>query len=401
MQYAPIALFTYNRADHTKQAVESLLKNEEAKYSDLFIFSDGPKNEKAAEGVKANREYIRSLKNENETLTLRNADATKREKTPYENDNANLNHNLNLNENENPEPLNCTAGAFVPAHEVSDLNSEALAEVLNQRETRLEPACKASGLNQTLLPECKSRAFKSVTIIEREKNWGLANSLIAGITEIVNKYGRVIVVEDDLILSPYFLKFMNDALEKYQDEDRVASISAFLNPVEGEVPNTFFLRYFACWGWATWKRGWDILINDDRVLLKRLRWKKNDFNIGGTGPFYGILYCDKVGLNDSWAVRFYASQFLAGKLQLFPGKTMAVQTGTDGSGTHGTGVDHKYDNMQLCMEPLKLGDIPIEESKLMYNKFSEFYGKGQKRTIKERYVSIKSFVRRLLGIDYR
>lgn len=323
MQYAPIALFTYNRADHTQQAVESLMKNAEAKDSDLFIFSDGPKNEKAKKGVEENREYLQSLKNDNDTLTLRYADATI---TPF---------------------------------------------------------------------------FRSVTIIEREKNWGLANSLIAGITEIVNKYGRVIVVEDDLILSPYFLKFMNDALEKYKDEERVASISAFLNPVEGKVPNTFFLRYFACWGWATWKRGWDILINDDRVLLKRLRWKKNDFNIGGTGPFYGILYCDKVGLNDSWAVRFYASQFLASKLQLFPGKTMAVQTGTDGSGTHGTSVNHTFDNMQLCQGPLELGDIPVEESREMYDRFSEFYGRGQKQTIRSEYGRFKSFIRRLLGIDYR
>ena len=324
MQYAPIALFTYNRADHTKQAVESLLKNAEAKYSDLFIFSDGPKNEKAVEGVKKNREYIRSFKNDNDTLTLRYADAT------------------------------ITSG------------------------------------------------FRSVTIIEREKNWGLANSLLAGITEIVNKYGRVIVVEDDLILSPYFLKFMNEALEKYKDEEKVASISAFLNPVEGEVPETFFLRYFACWGWATWKRGWDLLINDDRELLRRLRWKKNDFNIGGTGPFYGILYCDKVGLNDSWAVRFYASQFLAGKLQLFPGRTLAIQTGTDGSGTHSASEDSKYDGMQVSQVPIELNDIPIEESKKMYDSYSRFYGEGtNKYTIKYQYGRFKSFVRRLLGTDYR
>lgn len=330
MQYAPIALFTYNRADHTKQAVESLQKNEEAKYSDLIIFSDGPKNEKAKKGVEENRIFIRSLRDVN--------------------DNANLN--------------------------ISD-NSPSLSR------------------------EGREVFFKSVTIIEREKNWGLANSLIAGITEIVNKYGRVIVVEDDLLLSPFFLKFMNDALEKYDEDERVASISAFLNPVEGEVPNTFFLRYFACWGWATWKRGWDILINDDRVLLKRLRWKKNDFNIGKSHNFYGILYCDKVGLNDSWAIRFYASQFLAGKLQLFPGKTMAIQTGTDGSGTHGTSVDHKYDNMNLCMEPLELDDIPIKESTLMYKKFSEFYSRGQKNTVKTEWERLKSFIRRLIGIDHR
>lgn len=328
MQYAPIALFTYNRADHTRQVVESLLKNAEAKYSDLFIFSDGPKNEKAVEGVKKNREYIKTLKDGN---------------------------------------------VLAP--------------------------CMCSGERSS---EYGNGNFRSVTIIEREKNWGLANSLIAGITEIVNKYGRVIVVEDDLILSPYFLQYMNEALEKYKDEDKVASISAFLNPVKGDVPETFFLRYFACWGWATWKRGWDLLINDDRELLRRLRWKKKDFNVGGTGPFYGILYCDKVGLNDSWAVRFYASQFLAGKLQLFPGRTLAIQTGTDGSGTHSTSEDSKYDGMQVSQMPIELNDIPVEESKEMYYSYSRFYGEGSnKYTIKYQYGRFKSFVRRLLGIDYR
>ena len=306
MQYAPITLFTYSRADHTKSAVESLLKNKEAAESDLFIFSDGPKTEEKRKAVEENRKYIHTI-----------------------------------------------------------------------------------------------TGFKSVHIVEHEKNQGLANSLIAGITEIVNQYGRVIVVEDDLILSPYFLQFMNEALEKYKDEDRVASISAFLNPIDCEAPDTFFLRYFACWGWATWKRGWDILINDDRVLLKQLRWKKNDFNIGGTGPFYGILYCDKIGLNDSWAVRFYASQFLAGKLQLFPGRSMAIQTGTDGSGTHGTDADHKYDKMQLSMRPIHIGEIDVEESKEMYDAFSRFYGQGQKKTFKTELARFKSFIRRLIGIDYR
>jgi len=302
--YAPIALFTYNRADHTQKAVESLLKNKEAEYSDLFIFSDGPKNEKAIEGVKANREYIHTV-----------------------------------------------------------------------------------------------IGFKSITIIEREKNWGLSKSLIAGITELTDKYGRVIVVEDDLIVSPYFLKYMNEALEKYKDDDRVASISAFLNPVEGDVPNTFFLRYFACWGWGTWKRSWDLLNTDSRDLLKQLRWKKNDFNIGGTGPFYGILYCDKVGLNDSWAVRFYASCFLKNKLHLFPGRTMAIQSGMDGTGTH-SGVSNIYTNMHPSEIPISLKDIEVQESKDMYQKFSFFYGRGQKRTLMSEYRRFKSFVRRLIGMDY-
>ena len=308
MTYAPIALFTYNRADHTRQAVESLLRNAEAKDTDLFIFSDGPKNEKAAKEVKANREFVRTI-----------------------------------------------------------------------------------------------TGFKSITIIEREKNWGLSKNLIEGITKINNEFGRVIVVEDDLVVSPFFLRYMNDGLEKYEHDERVASISAFLNPIDGDIPNTFFLRYFACWGWATWKRAWDLLNTDSRDLLKKIRWKKNDFNIGGTGPFYGILYCDKVGLNDSWAVRFYASCFLAGKLHLFPNQTMAIQTGMDGSGTHSkAGGRNPYQQMTISNTPVNLGDIRVEENKKMYEAFSLFYGNGVNGySLKNLYSRFKSFIRRLIGLDYK
>jgi len=305
--YAPIALFTYSRADHTRQAVESLLRNKEAAESDLFIFSDGPKNESKKQDVEENRKYIHTI-----------------------------------------------------------------------------------------------TGFKSVTIVEREKNWGLANSLIAGITEVVKKNGRVIVVEDDLILSPYFLRFMNDALEKYADEDCVSAISAFLNPIDCQAPNTFFLRYFACWGWATWDRAWRLFNPDTKVLLKQIRWKTNDFNVGGFGGFYGMLYCQKVGLVDSWAIRFYASSFLADKLVLFPGTSLAVQTGLDGTGTHIGANDSIYNVMQLCVNPILLADIPIKENKAMFQAYSRYYAQGRSLfTPKEIYKHFKSFIRRLIGIDYR
>lgn len=307
MVYAPIVLFTYSRVDHTRQVVGSLLKNEEAKDSELFIFSDGPKTEEKREAVEECRKYL---------------------------------------------------------HTVS--------------------------------------GFKSITIVERKKNWGLANSLIAGITEVINKYGRVIVVEDDLIVSQYFLRYMNEALEKYEDEEKVASISAFLNPVEGDIPETFFLRYFACWGWATWKRAWDLMNLDARDLLRQLCWKKNDFNIGGAGSFYEMLYCQKVGLVDSWAVRFYASCFLKDKLHLFPGKTMVAQTGTDGSGTHCTICDTTYSSILVSNSPINVSPIKNEENMAMYNLYANFYkknaGSGNVRTV---YNKLKSFVRRLFGIDYK
>ena len=92
--------------------------------------------------------------------------------------------------------------------------------------------------------------FKSVTIFERETNMGLANSIISGVTSIVNNHGRVIVLEDDLVTSPYFLTYMNLALEKYADDDRIASIHGYSYPVKEQLPEAFFLSGAACWGWA-------------------------------------------------------------------------------------------------------------------------------------------------------
>ena len=328
MNYAPIALFTYNRPDHTQQAVESLLTNAESKYSDLYIFSDGPKNDKAVEGVKANRDYIRKIKDDNDNV-----------------------------------------------------NSPSLNR------------------------EGRGGSFRYITIIEREKNWGLANSLIAGITEVVNKYGKVIVVEDDLILSPFFLQFMNEALEKYKDENKVGAITAYCPIKNDTLPDTFFLRYFHCWGWATWKRGWDLMNLDTRFLLRKMRWKTKKFNLDGAMNNYGMLYCQKIGLVDSWFIRLYASLFLAEKLTLFPGYSLVSNHGLDGSGTHsnrqanGTGTDGV--EVVSTAKPIILKDIPVEENLQAYYTCRDlFFAKSTKRNKAKHYFNqFKSFVRRLFYID--
>lgn len=311
MTYAPIALFTYNRPDKTQRVLESLMQNAEAKDSDLFIFSDGPKNEKAVEGVRKNREYLKSL------------------------------------------------------------TSNALT----------------------------SKQFKTISIIEREKNWGLANSLIAGITEVINKYGRVIVVEDDLILSPYFLKFMNDGLEKYKNEDKVSSITAFVPDVKEELPETYFLSFFHCWGWATWKRAWDLLEEDPKVLLRKLRFKTNKFNVGGAFGNYSILLCQKLGLVDSWYIRLYASFFLNNKLTLFPRRSLIRNGGMDGSGTHSKEYENSPFNVTFSTTPIIVNDIPVIENKDVFCIFSRTLARNRKVSIKNYYYRLKSFVRRLLYID--
>jgi len=177
--------------------------------------------------------------------------------------------------------------------------------------------------------------FKNVTIIKREKNWGLADNIIDGVTNIVNKYGKIIVLEDDLVTSPYFLKFMNDGLEFYRDDMEVASIHGYIYPVEG-LPDAFFLKGADCWGWATWKRSWDIFEEDGEKLLCELKskqlQKEADFN--GSYNFTKMLKNQIKGKNNSWAIRWYMSTFLKDMFTLYPKKPYVQNMGNDGSGAH-------------------------------------------------------------------
>jgi len=177
--------------------------------------------------------------------------------------------------------------------------------------------------------------FKKITVIKRDKNWGLANSIIDGVTKIVNEYGRIIVLEDDLVTSPYFLKFMNEGLTMYENEDKVASIHGYIYPIDN-LPNTFFIKGADCWGWATWKRAWDVFEPNGQKILDELKSrgleKGADFNNS-----YGLtqMLKDQIkGKNNSWAVRWYMSAFLKDMLTLYPGKSYVQNIGDDDSGTH-------------------------------------------------------------------
>jgi hypothetical protein len=178
--------------------------------------------------------------------------------------------------------------------------------------------------------------FRSVTVAERERNFGLAASIISGVTDIVSRHGAVIVLEDDLVTSPHFLRYMNDALELYRDREEVASIHGYIYPVEGALPETFFLRGADCWGWATWKRAWELFEPDGAKLLARLRDGKltKAFDRDGSYEYTRMLEDQISGRNDSWAVRWYASAFLADRLTLYPGRSLVQNIGMDALGTH-------------------------------------------------------------------
>ena len=231
---APIVLFTYNRIAHTKQTIEALAKNELAKESKLFIYSDGYKNDTDKIQVLEVRKYLENI----------------------------------------------------------------------------------SG-------------FKNITIIEQNKNLGLANSIILGVTDIINKYGKIIVLEDDIVTSPYFLDYMNKSLHLYEKEKKVWHISAWNYPIE-QIDNqdTFLWRVMNCWGWATWKDKWIHYEKDTNKLISSFSNEDiHKFNLDNTYNFWKQVLDNEAGLINTWAIFWYATIFKHNGLCLNPARTFVDNIG--------------------------------------------------------------------------
>lgn len=205
------------------------------------------------------------------------------------------------------------------------------------------------------------KGFRTVSIVEREQNTGLAASIVEGVTSVVNAFGTVIVVEDDLVTSQYFLRFMNDALRLYKNDTSVISIHGYVYPVQRPLPETFFLRGADCWGWATWKRGWDQFESDGSKLLKALQKHRLGYSFDWDGSYANTTMLKRQisGKVDSWAIRWHASAFLAGSLTLFPGISMVNNIGGDEQGTHTKSLNEFQS--QLADRPLVVERLPLIE----------------------------------------
>ena len=216
--------------------------------------------------------------------------------------------------------------------------------------------------------------FASVTVIEQTENKGLAQSIISGVSKALEEHERVIVLEDDLVVAPYFLQFMNDALETYKDEPRVGHIQACDFTQDTSLPETFLIKWTGSWGWATWKRAWQHFNPDGKALLTELRERKltRTFDFNGNYGFTRMLRRQIEGKNNSWAIRWNASLFLKDILSLNVGKSLVQNEGFDGSGTN-CGSGGLYSS-QLWLQPLSVEKIsPIEENKAARKVYEQYY----------------------------
>ena len=285
---APIALFVYNRPDHTRRTLSYLQKNRLAEESRLFIFSDAAKSE--TEQAKVN--------------------------------------------------------------EVRELAKEI-------------------------------EGFKSIKVIERKNNLGLANSIISGVTQLVNEYGRVIVFEDDLISSPYALQYFNESLNRYEQEEKVMQVGAYMfNLADKTLPETFFYRVAFSWGWATWASAWKNFEPDIDKLISRFDKEKiNQFSIEGNMNFWKQMLDFKAGKNNSWAIRWYASIFLNGGLTLNPSHSLIHNIGHDGSGVH-SNIENTY-QVQVAQKQVKHFPVEIKENQRAYQAIKHFL-KNRKGSLMQR-----------------
>ncbi|MBC7914684.1 MAG: glycosyltransferase [Pyrinomonadaceae bacterium] len=286
--FAPIALFVYNRPEHTRRTIKFLQSNHLADESRLFVFSDAAKggHEKAVLEV---RDLIKDIE-----------------------------------------------------------------------------------------------GFKSVEVIAREKNYGLANSIIDGVNVLCKKYGKVIVFEDDLISSPYTLQYFNDALRKYETAEKVMHIGAYMYPLNTEnLLESFFLRSTSSWGWATWNRAWNNFEPDIDKLIGQFNSKsKHEFEMEGSMNYWKHMLQFKSGKNNSWAIRWYASVFLKQGLSLYPAKSLIDNIGHDGSGVH-SGLNDIY-KVTINRSPVEYFPSIIEENreafahvkKFLANRKGNFFQRG-------------------------
>lgn len=233
----------------------------------------------------------------------------------------------------------------------------------------------------------KISGFKEINTILRDINLGLANSVISGVTEVIEKYGKAIVLEDDIVTSPYFLKFMNGALDFYELNKRIYSISGYAHPLKTPMnynKDTFISHRSSSWGWATWKDRWE-----------RAIWRPEDFfDVYNKKKLRNMM--DKAGKDlapmllksieekiDSWAVKWSFTHLVNDSYCLYSKNSLVKNIGADASGTNFHRITKRY-------------EVRIDESKKDFSfqndfEFSEEINNQIKRTIRPGIISFLKY----------
>lgn len=203
--------------------------------------------------------------------------------------------------------------------------------------------------------------FKQVIITEQKVNLGLAKSIIQGINLVFERYDRIIVLEDDIVVSKHFLKFMNDSLSFYEFNEIVWHISAWNYPISTDgLEDVFLTRIMNCWGWATWKKNWKYYDNDSHKIISSFSKEEiRKFNVDGTYDFWNQIILNNEGKIKTWAIFWYATIFKNKGLCVNPAQTTTLNIGFDNSGENTrsyTSIKQKLNQNELHLIQLQSED---------------------------------------------
>lgn len=213
--------------------------------------------------------------------------------------------------------------------------------------------------------------FREVHVVEREQNIGLKENIVGAVTEIVNQYGRIITLEDDVVTSVGFLRYMNDALEYYKDEDRVMHVSAYMYPHKCKLPETFF--YYVPYpggGWATWLRAWSYYNDNTQELYDYWQGKWDEFDVYGGDYLSKQLKRNQKGMLKTWFIKWYAVMRKRNALTLYPGLSLTNNIGFDSQATN------CYTTTKFDVEPtdyVHVSKVPVEVDKKACRVIYDFY----------------------------
>jgi hypothetical protein len=223
---------------------------------------------------------------------------------------------------------------------------------------------------------------KEVVLMDAEKNKGLARSVIDGVTEIVNRHEKAIILEDDIIISPHFLSFMNNALEKYKDDSRVGSIAGWNYFCSGKLSENFFFRLPDSISWGIYKRSWKLFEPDADSILDKINTQalKDRLNVGNAVNLLKTLEQQKERKVDSWAVKWTASCVINNLLTLYPHTSLTKHVGYGETSTH---CKDDYDEfnykLKVATQDIPLHDIPVKENESGVRHYQHFYGLRRNR----------------------
>jgi hypothetical protein len=217
----------------------------------------------------------------------------------------------------------------------------------------------------------KRQWCKEVYVVEREENVGLMNNIVGAVTEIVNQYGRVITMEDDIITSKGYLRFMNEALELYKDDEQVMHISGYMWPHKHRLPDTFFYELpYPGGGWATWQRAWQHYMDDTKSLYDYWCTRWDEFNKFGDNYLQKQLEANYHGKMKTWFIKWHAVMLQRGALTLYPGQSLTNNIGFDDQATNCYTTD-KFDVVPVDYVPVTRQTI--KENKRAAREIYAFY----------------------------